>query len=261
VIREELSRLFTIGERHRRLFARLVIAFGLSTVVFAVGTVLIWVFESGQKGGNIHGFGDAAFFCSVQLLTVSSSMTNPVTSAGKIIDVGLEAWAIFVVTAVAGSFATFFSSGDASLSTSVRRYASRTSCSWEALAMAGSGDEMAGAGGHRHPRVSHADREQVIHVLKAAFVQGRLAKDEFDLRIGQALASRTYADLAALTADVPGGPARARPPEPARESKSVPAPKAVARVTAAGTGASMALIGAELIANGEILLSACSSSD
>ena len=116
--------------------------------------------------------------------------------------------------------------------------------------MAGSGDEMAGAGGRSHLRVSHADREQVIDVLKAAFVQGRLAKDEFDLRIGQALASRTYADLAALTADVPAGPTTARPLEPARESKSVPAPKTVARVTAAGAGASMVLIGAELIVNG-----------
>ena len=114
VIREELARLFTVGERHRRLFARLLLAFGLSVVVFAVGTVLIWVFETGQKGGDIHGLGDAAFFCSVQLLSVSSSMTNPLSSAGKIIDVGLEAWAIFVVTAVAGSFATFFSSGDTS---------------------------------------------------------------------------------------------------------------------------------------------------
>jgi hypothetical protein len=114
VIREELARLFTVGERHRRLFARLVLAFGLSVVVFVIGTVLIWVFETGQKGGDIHGFGDAAFFCSVQLLTVSSSMTNPLTPAGKVIDVVLEAWAIFVVTAVAGSFATFFSSGDKS---------------------------------------------------------------------------------------------------------------------------------------------------
>ncbi len=114
MIREELARLFTLGERHRRLFARLLIALGLSIVVFVAGTVLIWVFETGQKGGDIHGFGDAAFFCSVQLLSVSSSMTNPLTSAGKIIDVGLEAWAIFVITAVAGSFATFFSSGDKS---------------------------------------------------------------------------------------------------------------------------------------------------
>ena len=114
MIREELARLFTVGERHRRLFARLVIAFVLSIVVFVVGTVLIWVFESGQKGGDINGFGDAAFFCSVQLLTISSSITNPLTPAGKVIDVALEAWAIFVVTAVAGSFATFFSTGDKS---------------------------------------------------------------------------------------------------------------------------------------------------
>lgn len=112
MIREELARLFTLEERHRRLFARLLLAFGLSVGVLVVGTVLIWVFESGQKGGDIHGFGDAAFFCSVQLLTVSSSMTNPLTPAGKVVDVALEAWSIFVVTAVAGSFATFFSSGD-----------------------------------------------------------------------------------------------------------------------------------------------------
>jgi hypothetical protein len=114
VIREELARLFTLEERHRRLFARLLLAAGLSMVAFIVGTVLIWVSESGQKGGDIHGFGDAAFFCAVQLLSVSSSMTNPLTAAGKVVDVGLEAWAIFVVTAVAGSFATFFSSGDRS---------------------------------------------------------------------------------------------------------------------------------------------------
>jgi hypothetical protein len=40
-------------------------------------------------------------------------------------------------------------------------------------------------------------------VLKAAFVQGRLAKDEFDARVGQTFASRTYAELAVITADIP----------------------------------------------------------
>lgn len=68
-------------------------------------------------------------------------------------------------------------------------------------------------------RASHADREQVIDMLKAAFVQGRVTKDEFDARVGQAFASRTYADLAAVTADLParqmagqspGHPARAQ---------------------------------------------------
>jgi hypothetical protein len=114
VIREELTRLFTWEERHRRLAARLIIAFVLSLVVLAAGSVLIWIFESGKKGGDIHGFGDAVFFTAVQLLTISSSITNPVTSAGKVVDVALEMWAIFVVTAIAGSFASFFSSGDSS---------------------------------------------------------------------------------------------------------------------------------------------------
>ena len=76
--------------------------------------MLIWIFESGKKGGEIHGFGDSVFFTSVQLLTISSSITNPVTAAGKVVDVALEMWAIFVVTAIAGSFASFFSSGDSS---------------------------------------------------------------------------------------------------------------------------------------------------
>jgi hypothetical protein len=109
---EELGRLITWGERHRRLLARLIIAFCLSAVVDAVCATLMWSFESGLKGSSIHGFGDALFFSTVQILTVSSSLNNPVTSAGQVVDVVLELWAIFVVTAVAGSFASFFMSGD-----------------------------------------------------------------------------------------------------------------------------------------------------
>ena len=62
-------------------------------------------------------------------------------------------------------------------------------------------------------RASHADREQVVSALKAAFVQGRLATDELDARVGAALAARTQAELAVLTEDIPvvvqpGGRAR-----------------------------------------------------
>jgi hypothetical protein len=74
----------------------------------------------------------------------------------------------------------------------------------------------AGAGDRGHLRASHADREQVIGVLKAAFVAGMLAKDEFDARVSQAFASRTYAELAVVTADLPAMPAAAQPPRPAR---------------------------------------------
>jgi hypothetical protein len=67
-------------------------------------------------------------------------------------------------------------------------------------------DKAARPPGRGRLRASHADREQVVDVLKAAFVQDRLTKDEFDDRVGQALASRTYADLTALTADLPAEP-------------------------------------------------------
>ena len=103
--------------------------------------------------------------------------------------------------------------------------------------MAGPGDEIAAAAGRGRGelRASHADREQVIGTLKAAFVQGMLAKDEFDLRAGQTLAARTYADLAVLTADLPAGLATARPPEPPRESANKKK-KAVAALACATSG-------------------------
>ena len=77
-------------------------------------------------------------------------------------------------------------------------------------------------------RASHADREHVLEVLKAAFVQGRLNKDELDMRVGQTLASRTYAELAVLTADIPAGPIAAQPPrKPVRAQSAHPENKVV----------------------------------
>ena len=117
--------------------------------------------------------------------------------------------------------------------------------------MAEPGDEIAATAlGRGHLRASHADREQVIDMLKTAFVQGRLTKAELDRRVGQVLASLTYADLAALTAGIPAGPAGAQPLEPARESDKVPAAKTIARVAAAATAASMVCAGAELMKSG-----------
>lgn len=101
--------------------------------------------------------------------------------------------------------------------------------------MAGPGDEKAaGAPGRGHLRASHADRDQVIETLKVAFVQGRLDRDEFDLRVDQAFASRTYADLAAVTADIPAGLTPAKPPAPARAQLRQPVLRP-GRVAAAAT--------------------------
>ena len=85
------------------------------------------------------------------------------------------------------------------------------------------GDELAAAAAARgHLRVSHAEREQVIDTLKASFVRGMLAKDELDLRVSRAFASRTYTELAAVTADLPSEPTAAQPPEPARAEGEQP---------------------------------------
>jgi hypothetical protein len=51
----------------------------------------------------------------------------------------------------------------------------------------------------------------VLGVLKAAFVQGMLTKAELDVRVGQTFVSRTHAELAALTADIPAGSLGAQP--------------------------------------------------
>src|SRR5207248_10675274 len=72
---------------------------------------------------------------------------------------------------------------------------------WEVPVMTGPDEgELAGRG---HLRAAQADREQAITVLTAAYAQGRLTKDELEERAGRAFASRTYAELAALTADLP----------------------------------------------------------
>jgi hypothetical protein len=71
---------------------------------------------------------------------------------------------------------------------------------------------------------SDADREQVVEILTAAFVQGRLTIDELRQRAGLALASRTYAELAATITDIPVPPLRAPPAaRPARAPAQIPA--------------------------------------
>jgi hypothetical protein len=84
----------------------------------------------------------------------------------------------------------------------------------------------------------------VIDTLKWAFVQGMLTKDEFDVRAGQAFASRTYAELAALTADIGPGPIAApspRPPARPAEAGAKAEPGDSSQNTVVNAGACVAL--------------------
>jgi hypothetical protein len=112
VWRAELGRLLTWGERHRRLVARFTFVLFLCLVVVVASAALLLYFEENKPGSEIHTYWDASFFATVQTLTVSSQMPNPVTTPGRIIDIFLELWALVVVTGIAGSFASFFLSVD-----------------------------------------------------------------------------------------------------------------------------------------------------
>jgi hypothetical protein len=112
MIREELRRLGTWEERHRRLVARLLLVMAATLVVDALGTVAVFFLERHAKQTDIHTFGDALFFTTVQLLTVSSQIKNPLSAGGRVVDVALELWAVVAVAGSAGAVASFFQTGD-----------------------------------------------------------------------------------------------------------------------------------------------------
>jgi hypothetical protein len=51
-----------------------------------------------------------------------------------------------------------------------------------------------------------------VEYLKGAYTDGRLNKEEYDTRVGHALAAKTYADLDAILADLGLRPTPAMPP-------------------------------------------------
>jgi hypothetical protein len=106
--REEVGRLFSWGAHHRRLLARLAMVLSLTALVDLFGTVVIYFAERHAAGTKITSVGDALFFTTVQLLTVSSQLPNPFTVIGRITDVVLEIWAVLVVAGSAGALADFF---------------------------------------------------------------------------------------------------------------------------------------------------------
>ena len=109
---EELSRLTSFGEHHRRLLSRLALIVIATGIVDMVAAVAMYVFEHSARGTDVVTFGQTLFFTTAQLLTVSSSLRNPVTPAGRAVDLVLELWAVVVVAGSAGAFASFFRSAD-----------------------------------------------------------------------------------------------------------------------------------------------------
>jgi hypothetical protein len=92
---------------HGRLRDRIV---GIAVATIAVNlicAVLALIFEHGAKQTQITSFGSALFWTSTQLLTVSSSIQNPISTGGRVLDVAMEAYAITVIASLAGSIGAY----------------------------------------------------------------------------------------------------------------------------------------------------------
>jgi hypothetical protein len=95
------------SQTHYHLRRRLLIIIG-GTAIFAVlCTIVVYLTEHSAKGTEIHTLFDAFLFSASQLLT-GSSVANPSTNFGKILELVFDLWAIFVVASLAGSFGAFF---------------------------------------------------------------------------------------------------------------------------------------------------------
>jgi hypothetical protein len=91
------------GEFRDRLVAITVATIGVDLIC----AVLAFLFERHAVATEIRTLGSAAFWTTTQLLTVSSQLKNPVTVPGRILDVFMEAYALTVVGALAGSIGAF----------------------------------------------------------------------------------------------------------------------------------------------------------
>jgi hypothetical protein len=92
---------------HTHLRRRLAIILGATVVFAALCTLVIYFTEHNAKGTEIHNLFDAFLFATSHLLT-GSSVANPATDAGKVLELVFDLWAIFVVASLAGSFGAFF---------------------------------------------------------------------------------------------------------------------------------------------------------
>lgn len=92
---------------HSRLRDQLVALLVATIGVNLICAVLALLFEQHEKQTQVKSFGSALFWTSTQLVTVSSSVQNPISTAGRILDVGMEIYAITVVASLTGALGSF----------------------------------------------------------------------------------------------------------------------------------------------------------
>ena len=110
---------------HRRLRDLLTVIVVATVGVDIVCAILAFLFERHASETEIHTFGSAIFWTTTQLLTVSSQLKNPISAAGRILDVFMEAYAISVIAALAGAIGSFLQKRGEEISEDAARAAKR----------------------------------------------------------------------------------------------------------------------------------------
>ena len=92
---------------HRRYRDHLTVIAVATLGTDLICTVLAFFFERHSGGADIHTLGSAFFWASTQLLTVSSSLRDPISFGGRALDIFMEAYAITVIATLAGATGAF----------------------------------------------------------------------------------------------------------------------------------------------------------
>jgi hypothetical protein len=95
------------SKTHYHLRRRLAIIFGATAVFAVICTLVVYFTEHDADGTEIHTLFDSFLFATSQLLT-GSSVANPTTDLGKVLELVFDLWALTVVASLAGSFGAFF---------------------------------------------------------------------------------------------------------------------------------------------------------
>jgi hypothetical protein len=92
---------------HRRFREHLTVILLATVGVDLLCTVLAYLLERHAAGTEISTISSAFFWTSTQLLTVSSSIKDPISFGGRVLDIFMEAYAIIVIAALAGATGAF----------------------------------------------------------------------------------------------------------------------------------------------------------
>lgn len=87
---------------------RLAKAFVATVVVDVLASAIMFWVEGNAPSTELNSFGDALYWTTSHLTTLSSTIQNPVTPTGKVITLLVDLYAVTVVSALAGMFGAFF---------------------------------------------------------------------------------------------------------------------------------------------------------